>query len=191
MDTFSKYNKDCWKLTNGGRGIMKTDSTLSTCYGSKIISSNNKQIHRWKIRVISAVNKSVIIGIDEASCKWIESSFIREDSTKSYGIYGNTVRKYDRRGSGQAYDVGKFGSDDTIVMILNMANKTISFGKNGTSPTKAFDVEPSDIGYCLAVYMTDAGNCIEIFSYEVDGRDEDEKQNETQQLKVKYFIFCC
>ena len=192
METFSEYSKEDWQLTNDGSRIEKINrGQWCTCYGARIISKYNKQIHQWTIKIISVDHKFVVIGIDEALHKWKMATFYNIPLTKSYSIYGRTGNKFGKSGKKQEYDQGKFDNGDTILMILNMAKRTLSFGVNGKSPTKAFDVEPSDIGYCLAVCMCYEGNSVEILSYEAI-QDEDEKQNvmqnEVQQLKVKQFI---
>ena len=170
-----KYASDDWQLTNDGLCTKKMKNTDGrTCYGRKIISSDDKQIHEWRINILSAKNNDVIIGIDEASYKWKDSLFYNQPSTKSCCIYGYNGNICDQTYNWERYNQDKFGTGDTILMILNMTKKILSFGINDKSATKAFDVVPSDIGYCLAVSMWYKDDSVEILSYEVH-QDEEEK----------------
>ena len=168
-----KYASDDWKLTNDGLCATKIhDTNGRTCYGSKIISSESKQIHEWTIKIIHAEAKNIVIGIDEASHTWQGALFYLEGSTKSCCIYGYSGKKTDQKYHWKQYNQGKFGTGVTVLMILDMAKKTLSFGINGKSPTKAFDVEASNIGYCLAVSLWSKGGSMEILSYKVYQDDE-------------------
>ena len=176
LDSFSQFHAKDWDLTNSGRGIIKKyDHRWRTCYGRITISNDSKQIHEWIIKIRSVKGQNAAIGIEEATYGSKNTCFHNEISVKSYAITGWSGKKWDPLGHSHAYDQGKFGTGDTICMILNMTKKTISFAVNDKSPTKAFDVESSDIGYCLAVSVCSNNDYVEILSYKVNQYEEEKK----------------
>ena len=76
--------------------------------------------------------------------------------------------------SGNLYHKGElnhalpsYTQGDYITVVLDVDNKTLSFGKNGEEPTLAFqDVEATELFPCVLFYSTNPGEKVKITDYE-------------------------
>ena len=145
----------------GSRKRIGRDNAYRSVYGSKIISYDSLGIHTWIVKIIKG--KFVHVGIDEASYK--TNAFFYDETTKNYayaGYNGTIISQHI-----QADHWGFHYSTGTRVrMVLNMNDKTLSFAVNHGAPNKAYDIERTDIGYCLAVFIRYTDDSMQILSYE-------------------------
>ena len=140
-------------------GVTKFEFPSKSAFG-KVVASAGRLYH-WKIRILSGT-QSVNIGLLELSkCKhnatnwWcFENGYSFYTAGELYN-YGQPTRKY-----------GNEIQDDGVVDVwLDLKEKNnLSFGQNGASFGKAFDINP-DIQYKLAVsiYLAE----IELVSFEM------------------------
>ncbi len=136
----------------------------STCYGYKVIEYNSDGVHIWRFEALTLANGACMIGIDEANYKWFTNCFCWEyEDRDGYGYNGYNGRKYNKN------DYSKYGekykTGDTIEMILNLNDKTLSYKTNNASSLKAFKIKPTNVGYCMAVALYWEDDSIQLLSY--------------------------
>eukprot|EP01084_Bolivina_argentea_P022019 40901_1 len=166
IEYFAHFNKEKWTISNNDLTIIKTENSYASCYGNIVIPFESKGIHHWKFTFYQSFNGCGAIGIDESVHKWLDRDFhCASRKTIHYGFRGDTGCKYDRSGSSIGYINTGYLKGDTVNMILDLNSKTLSYSVNDAKPTKAFDIEPSQLGYCMAVYMYGNTNGLTLLSY--------------------------
>eukprot|EP01084_Bolivina_argentea_P156906 273426_1 len=143
-------------------------------YGTNICTND---IYKWGLKIVKVDPNSgkgnswnILVGICQSQiCKdrlekcFMEKCFKAEEDLnrphpQAYGFIGSLARL---TGKGSLNYGQPFKQDgDTIIMTLDMIEKTLSYEINGVDYGKAFDVEKAT--YRLALSISD-GRCIQLF----------------------------
>lgn len=165
MDSFKHFNHNNYEVSMNDRRVTKQRYYASVCYGLEVIPSTNGGIYHWKFKIKR--QDWMAIGIDEAK-------YIRKDGgdfstnkreTKLYCLYSDADgRKWDQDIYTKNGSLFEFEDHDTVMMILNLADKTLSYQINDREQKALFtDISiGDDIDYCLAVYISGGGDSIEL-----------------------------
>merc|ERR1719295_1066795 len=113
----------------------------------------------WRIR-INNVETYCVIGIDEGN-KNVDDRFFDSVQSRHYALSADDGKKRSHVDKGDFVWMpfsDPFGDGDIVCMQLDMRHHTLSFGINDGKMEIAFkDVESTEIGYSLAVYLYDKG----------------------------------
>ncbi|CAL8069477.1 unnamed protein product [Orchesella dallaii] len=135
----------------GGRGYGVADVGFSS------------GCHQWKFLIVkeNRGNEGTCIGV----CRWPvkDPSHRSTDDMWLYRAYsGNLYHRGELPSTLPSYTQG-----DYITAILDVDNKTLSFGKNGEEPVLAFqDVDANELFPCVLFYSTNPGEKVKITDYE-------------------------
>ncbi|CAG7693965.1 unnamed protein product, partial [Allacma fusca] len=119
--------------------------------------------HQWKFLIVkeNRGNEGTCVGV----AKWPikdQSHRTSEDMWLYRAYSGNLYHKGELNHALPSYTQG-----DYITVVLDVDNKTLSFGKNGEEPTLAFqDVDASELFPCVLFYSTNPGEKVKITDYE-------------------------
>ena len=188
---FKEFDPDHIRLSDDRMSVVWQEDD-ATAYGNVVISYDNQQTHEWRFKIVSLPNDGYVgIGLDEASHEsLLDVSWVCTNSKNySYSDDGSFWRNGDYIGeSGQSYHV-----EDIVVMELNGMTKMISFQVNDADKQPTFKIEPSQIGYSMAVSSTDKDVSVKLLSYEcVRDKVVDEDTKEDKQVSSMYmcYIYC-
>ena len=180
-EKFEHYNNKVYILSNNDMIVSRSRAIdgrygHTVCYGSAVISSVDDGIYKWtfKLRTYSTSTFRIAIGIDE-------TSYIRKDrgtfwnrlgATKSYALWDDGERnKWDDDGMYHGIiiendDTPRFSPGSTVVMILDLYKKTLSYKINDGEVQIVFkDITTGyGINYCMGVVAGAAGNNIELLN---------------------------
>ncbi|ODM97024.1 putative E3 ubiquitin-protein ligase HERC1 [Orchesella cincta] len=135
----------------GGRGYGVADVGFSS------------GCHQWKFLIVkeNRGNEGTCIGVCRYPVK--DPSHRSTDDMWLYRAYsGNLYHRGELPSTLPSYTQG-----DYITAILDVDNKTLSFGKNGEEPVLAFqDVEANELFPCVLFYSTNPGEKVKITDYE-------------------------
>ena len=169
VEFFEYFLPNAFRTVNNANIIIRIEEgndvhgipRIRTVYGSKVIPYESKGIHEWKIKIV--LGTYIYIGIDEASRKCMATHAFdsRRRLSYAYAAFNGSKRRGKFDNFGESY-----GSGDTITMVLNMNDKSLSFAKNNGKLKKAYDVGATDVGYCLACFMRFTDDSLRILSYE-------------------------
>eukprot|EP01084_Bolivina_argentea_P046039 84757_1 len=182
MDSFKYFNKNSFNTSNNNKTIVKKGNGWGTCYGSQVIPYNSTGIHKWTIQINRLSNGVCVIGIDEANRKWKDRDFWSQKGTIHYGYYAQNGNKYYPSGKSTKYNKGS-DKGDIIEMILDLSCKKLSFGINNSQIKHAFNVQNTNIGYCLAVNLYYENDSLSLISY--NNSTEEKEENEIKHFKNK------
>eukprot|EP01084_Bolivina_argentea_P276822 472427_1 len=167
MDYFKKpkkLNKNM-SIENGGSTVLKklngSRGYNNTIYGTKWIKTSQCVQIRWKLRVNNCLfhGQGIFIGI---CSKAIESNAAFFGFKYPWYSYDSSqcITSWKRRNS---FKYGKkFGTNDIIVMDLNLRKKKLSFIVNGEKQGVAFDNVDNTVNYKLAVSINYPGDSVTI-----------------------------
>eukprot|EP01084_Bolivina_argentea_P210101 357733_1 len=179
MEQFAYCNTDDFETTNSNHTIKKIKRDYQkTCYGNKILKYEDNVIHKWKFNIVQLKNGYCMIGIDEASRKHVDKTFTYPVEGYGYAYNGYDGKKYNGSVSGSTYG-DTFASGDTVTMILNLKDKTLSYQKNNSLPKVAFTIKNTNKGYCMAVSLHYTNDEVTLLSYENDYGQDDAKSDKT------------
>ena len=142
---------------------------INTCYGTIKIPSTNESIHHWIFKIIQTDN-FIAIGIDETNYTRTDKSFFDfTTNSKVYGIWSDgDVTRWDKgHRSGKSV---KFGDNDTVEMILDLKNKSISIRVNEQDKRIVVDdvTTGDEIEYCMAVALKFDQTSVRLLNYYCD-----------------------
>eukprot|EP01084_Bolivina_argentea_P210105 357743_1 len=177
MEQFAYCNTDDFETTNSNRTIKNKTGFWRTYYGNKILKYDDNVIHKWKFKMIRLQNCASFIGIDEASRKYMDTGFVDGVEGYGYGYNGFNGNKYNKNEISSYGD--KFATGDTVTMILNLKDKTLSYQKNNSLPKVAFTIKNTNKGYCMAVSLHYTNDEVTLLSYENDYGQDDAKSDKT------------
>ena len=172
IEYFKHMETNSFDMADNDRTITRIDDKIEddfrTVYGLQIIPFDSKGVHHWKLKIIKG--EYIAIGIDEASYRWKVGAFFLQHSTKSYAYAARTGSKYFPVRPHNSDFSDPYTKGDTVSMVLNMNDKTLSFATNDGELKKADDITHTDFGYSLAVFVRISGDTIKLLSY--DWRNE-------------------
>eukprot|EP01084_Bolivina_argentea_P055548 101808_1 len=166
MEYFQHYNASNFSCSNNNCTVQKKGNDSKTCYGSKVIKYNDTGIHRWKIQIhkVQSTNGCVIC-IDEACYKWKNNSLAYNGQGTSHYGYSSNGNKFNPKCKETSYG-DKYKAGDVVEVVLDLDKKTVGFALNNSIISEpAFTVNPTDIGYALAVNLYHDGDSVTLISY--------------------------
>eukprot|EP01084_Bolivina_argentea_P308558 533591_1 len=161
---FIEQDDEHFISTKKNKTIKKMGYGDKTRYGLTVIKYDGKGIHRWKIKIIKLKSGECIIGIDEESRMSVEKTFYMNKDSIHYGYWAKNGKKINEKGKFKAFG-SKYKTGDIVEMVLNLNNKKLGFGLNGSEIKYAFDVSSVSAGYCLAVCLCNDGDAVTLESY--------------------------
>jgi len=178
MEYFNKFDTNKITIRPNKKKIIHKGhrADYRSIYGSFEIDSNcNKLIWVFKIHKIG---ESVSIGIDSSNGQYINSYFYRKKGTYAYEASGSA---WNNGVENKKYG-DKYGKDDTVTMIYNGSESTLTFTREtskmfGGSKMKTY--EPIKISnkkkYHICVCLYGKGGTVELTDFIKDSDYDDEK----------------
>ena len=174
-DVFRVYNPANYKLSNNNMTATRI-SGFSVCYGQIVIPSLIKIIHKWTFRIVIRAS-FMAIGIDDTRYIMKNSggpytSFRRE--SKRYFLWNDAVASTWNQDLQRVEDsicLGmKYEANDTVLMVLNLAEKSLSYGINDKPLNVVFKdvICADDISYSMAFYCQGHNDSITLLKYETE-----------------------
>ena len=152
---FSPYRDSTYSPDEPCMTIQKRGPGAALCYGSWVISSTDDGIYQWTFKILNQKVR-MAIGID-TTYKRMDGGWFGDDRSKSYSLWSNgTVDGWD--GESKKTNL-KFGTNDIIIMSLDLKSQTLSYKINEGDKHVLFKNIKiwDDINYCMAVCMTRGG----------------------------------
>ena len=178
----------------GAIKIPANNDSSKTTNGKSTHKCKNT-IHKWTFKFLSINTNNnedtqsyISVGIIERNFKQTGTSYITCDDAINYCYTsdgtlmenGKAITDYD---SSMDTLREKHFEGDTITMVLNLNDNTLSYGKNGGPLRKAFDIKPG-ITYRMAVCLFPfSGDSISLLSYYTYDLKESETQKEIEKQK--------
>ena len=160
---------DSVMLSNHACTVKQTKTKEVTTYGMVPILSTSKMIHEWKF-LINRFGSSPAIGIEQIEGR--EQPRHRHKlfyySVQSDIInyaFDNEALKWSQGTLAQSYG-SKYNDGDTVEMILNLSNGTLSYEINDKDQGVCFNVkQEADLYYILAIALFDIDDSITLLKY--------------------------
>ena len=146
---------DTYKVTNGYIGYQ-------TCYGYQTISFKNNYTNTycWEFKIISK-GENIVIGLDDAECKWFETTFHLHPETVNYGYccHGRMYSSTERYKMGYKNYGEPFHENDIIKMELDMTTGSLTYFRNNVCYGIAYKIK-KNVEYKMAVSLFGDGACV-------------------------------
>ena len=155
---FKHYNNSNYQRSNDKMTIAKKWTRgNSVCYGAAIISSVDGGIYRWIYKIRKRSN-SMAIGIDDTQkIRKHKGTFDHKNGqSKSYALWHDGKRikwDHDKKFKADLNALRMFNTNDTVTMILNLCNQTLSYKINDGKEVVVFKnvAIGHNIHYCMGV----------------------------------------
>ena len=207
MEYFKTFNKDRITISSNKKRITSKNTWPGSIYGVFVIDNdfNNKTVTKWLFKIHS-LGIIICIGIDSSNNnKHMNTGFYAYSGT--YGYLSNGYA-YNNGTTISNYDGDKYVSGDTVTMVHNPINGTLTYSLTHTEKTwyggskEIIDIKegttktykPISINkkkkYKLCVYLRGYGASIELLQFEQSNQDNDANDNDNQHQVIQiYFPF--
>eukprot|EP01084_Bolivina_argentea_P221410 375030_1 len=152
-------------ISNSGQTVTKCDRyKAASAFGTIWINSTDQRIFEWIFKIQNTKWNSLVIGIG-SNDKLYDGWFCFNKRYLSY-VFNCTGKIAENTTMWQNYS-NKFDRIDTIIMILNLCARTISFSVDGKCLGNAFTyiIQSKDIQYKMGVVMHHKGDSIKLESF--------------------------
>eukprot|EP01084_Bolivina_argentea_P046548 85730_1 len=166
-EEFKIFNENTIKIHSDKHQITHLiDASSSTCYGKiRCASYDNDITYKWILKIVQCTHGNMIIGIDEAIGKWINSAFWHPGNkhTASYGMTsaGYKYVECSYSGSGHRWKTG-----DEVSVTLNCKDSILLLCINNQYTTTFNNIKKGNlIKYRLAIYTKSVGDSVSLISF--------------------------
>ena len=143
------------------RIIKKNNRTDSTIYGKFILKPSSNFIYEYEFKIIENP-RFMVIGIDEATCKWMKHPFYWKGETINYSF--DSFGKLFLNGDWRKTKYGdEYTQNDIVTMIIDFKEMKISFGVNDEK-YEQISIDSTPVAFRMAIYLDGIGSSLELLS---------------------------
>ena len=170
-EEFKVFNPKKYVTSDNGKRLTRLkNSGVATCYGAVKITSLKETIHEWKFKIIKRT-RYIAIGIDETKYAMMKKGHFQNrlgiEKTRGYAVWEDGIKSNMQNERTSKEEKIKFNGDDTVRMILDLKQRTLSYSINHEEIVIAFDniTVEQDLEYCMAIVINNETDCVDLLHY--------------------------